>query len=74
MKVLTAEEIQDVSGGVMEKIVPAAFVSMSGSLGSYLAAARFGATLGAAAGPIGALAGGIAGGVFVYYYYGQGKR
>lgn len=71
MQVLNAEEIQEVSGGVTEKIVPAAFISVSGSLGSYLAAARFGATLGAAAGPIGALVGGVAAGVFVYYYYDQ---
>ncbi|MFN3791258.1 hypothetical protein [Massilia sp.] len=71
MQVLNVEEIQEVSGGVQDKVVPAAFISAGGYLGSYLSAARFGATLGAAAGPIGAIVGGVAAGVFVYYYYDQ---
>lgn len=67
MKELNIEEIEAISGGFQKKIIPAALVSVSGALGNYLAAARFGATLGATAGPLGA----IAGGIFAYYYYGE---
>lgn len=69
MQVLSNDEIQYISGGgAARTIVTAATVTGGVQIGSYLAAARFGATLGSAAGPIGAVAGALLTTAVCYYW------
>lgn len=72
MRELTLDEIQEVSGGANElgvTVGKVALTSGGAALGSYFAAARFGATLGSVAGPIGGVVGGLAGATAAYIYY-----
>lgn len=69
MQVLNNDEILCISGGGSARnIVTAATVTGGAQMGSYLAAARFGATLGSAAGPIGAIAGALFTTAVCYYW------
>ena len=71
MKELTINEISEVSGGAgaAQTVVTVGVGSGSAAIGSYLAAARFGATLGSAAGPLGAIVGGMVGAGACYFYF-----
>jgi hypothetical protein len=73
MKTLSARELDEVSAGAgfAQTVSTTGTVVGAGAIGSYLSAARFGASLGAAAGPLGAVAGAMigAGGVYLYYHY-----
>ena len=68
MQVLNIDEIQSVAGGGTRDIVQSATVAGGARIGSYLAAARFGAAFGAPAGIVGGLIGaGIATAVCYYW-------
>jgi len=69
MRMLKNDEIEVVSGGgAARMIATAATVTGGAQIGSYLAAARLGATLGSAAGPIGAVAGALLTTAVCYYW------
>jgi hypothetical protein len=69
MHVLNNDEVNYVSGaGLRSTVATGATVAAGAQLGSYLTAARFGATLGAAAGPIGAIAGAMITTAVCYYW------
>lgn len=69
MKVISVEDVGNVQGG--NSFVQWGSTAMGGAVGSYLGAARFGATFGSAAGPLGALAGGALafGATYMYLNY-----
>ena len=71
MKVLTEREVDPVSGSdAGTAIAKAGVMTGSVAIGTYIGAARLGATLGMAAGPVGAVAGAMIGTGIVYMYYG----
>ncbi|WP_175016847.1 hypothetical protein [Massilia sp. YMA4] len=69
MHILNNDEIEYVSGGgATRTIVNAATITGGAQIGSYLAAARLGATFGSAAGPLGAIAGAMITTAVCYYW------